>query len=198
VDAPRRSSAEQVARIVRQCLRRGGSVEIDGLGAFLPDSGGGFEFLPQTRPKVFLAYVVEDVAAAERLYEGFLANGFDPWLDRKKLMPGQNWPRSIEQAISVSDFFVACFSHRAGGKRGCFQSELRYALDCAKRQPLEDVFFIPVRLEDCIIPARISREFQYVDLFPAWEKGFHRILRVMRKQARRHAVQQPRPLPLAG
>ncbi len=192
--ARRRSSSAQVAGIVRQCLEHGGAVEIDGLGSFRPDGRGGFEFLPQTRPKVFLAYVVEDVEAAERLYGDLLAKGFDPWLDRKKLLPGQNWPRAIEHAISASDFFVACFSRHAGGKRGCFQSELRIALDCARRLPLEDVFLIPVRFEECGVPERISGELQYVDLFPDWWRGVQRIAAAMRKQTK----QKARRLPLAG
>jgi hypothetical protein len=192
--AGRRSSSAQVAGIVRQCLEHGSAVEIDGLGSFRPDGRGGFEFLPQTRPKVFLAYVVEDVEAAEKLYGDLLAQGFDPWMDRRKLIPGQNWPRAIEHAIAASDFFVACFSRHAGGKRGCFQSELRYALDCARRLPLEDVFLIPVRFEECGVPERISRELQYVDLFPDWRKGVRRVLAAMRKQTK----QKARRLPLAG
>ncbi len=178
-----RTSA-QIARIVRNCLERGRAVEIDGLGAFRPDSQGGFRFEPQVRPKVFLAYAVEDHATADRLYREFAGNGFDAWLDRRKLLPGQNWPRAIEQAISISDFFVACFSKRSGGKRGNFQSELRYALDCATRLPLEDVYFIPVRIEECRVPPRIAGEFQYVDLFPDWDYGFQRVLRTIRKQLR--------------
>lgn len=189
-----RSSSAQVAGIVRQCLERGGSVEIDGLGLFRPDAQGGFEFLPQTRPRVFVAYVIEDAVAAEKLFDDLAAHGLDPWLDRRKLLPGQNWPRAIEQAISVSDFFVACFSRHAGGKRGCFQSELRYALDCARRLPLGDVFFIPVRFEESSVPEHISREIQYVDLFPEWRKGVQRILAAIRKQVK----QKERRLPLAG
>jgi hypothetical protein len=177
-------SSEQIARIVRNCLERGGSVEIDGLGSFRPQARGGFAFIPQTRPKIFIAYVVEDAPAVDALYEGFLARGFDPWVDRKKLMPGQNWPRAIDHAIEACDFFVACFSKRSTGKRGRFQSELRYALDCAARQPLENIFFIPVRLEECAVPSRIAQEFQYVDLFPDWGKGFERIVATVRKQAR--------------
>ncbi len=178
------ATSAQIARIVRNCLERGGSVEIDGLGAFRPGQQGGFIFEPQVRPKVFLAYAVEDDRAANRLYDDFIRQGFDAWLDRRKLLPGQNWPRAIEQAISVSDFFVACFSERSSGKRGNFQSELRYALECATRLPLEQVYFIPVRIEECRVPARISREFQYVDLFPNWERGFLKILTTVRKQLR--------------
>lgn len=179
-----RNTSTQIARIVRNCLERGRAVEIDGLGAFRPDAEGGFRFEPQIRPRVFLAYAVEDHAAADRLYDAFARNGFDAWLDRRKLLPGQNWPRAIKQAIAVSDFFVACFSAKSGGKRGTFQSELRYALDCANRLPLEDVYFIPVRIEECPVPPRIAQELQYVDLFPNWEKGFQRILAVIRRQSK--------------
>ncbi|MGE5644671.1 MAG: toll/interleukin-1 receptor domain-containing protein [Acidobacteriota bacterium] len=187
-----RTTSTEIARLVRDSLERGCAVEIDGLGAFRPDPGGGFRFEPQTRPKVFLAYAAEDYKAAGRLYDEFSAHGFDAWLDRRKLLPGQNWPRAIEQAISVSDFFVACFSERSGGKRGNFQSELRYALDCARRLPLEEVYFIPVRLEECPVPARIAKEFQYVDLFPDWDKGFERLLAAITSASRRSSSARPR------
>jgi TIR domain len=180
--AARHTTSAQIARIVRNCLEGGRAVEIDGLGAFRPDSEGGFRFEPQVCPKVFLAYVAEDHRDADRLYEAFRSRGFDAWLDRRKLLPGQNWPRAIDQAISVSDFFVACFSERSIAKRGMFYSELRHALDCATRLPMEEVYFIPVRLRDCRVPPRIQQEYQYVDLFPNWDEGFERVLTTMRKQ----------------
>jgi hypothetical protein len=182
--AAERTSSAEIARIVRKCLERGSAVEIDGLGAFRPDPQGGFVFVPQMRTRVFLAYAVEDRSAAERLFDAFLRAGLDPWMDTRKLLPGQNWPRAIEQAISVSDFFVPCFSRRSIPKRGHFQSELRYALDCASRLPLDEVYLVPVRLEECRVPARVQREFQYVDLFPDWDKGFHQVLTVIRRQRR--------------
>jgi hypothetical protein len=112
VDENNSHSSEQLASLVRKCLTEGVSVEIDGLGTFVPDRASGFSFQPRNRPKVFVAYVQEDAEAAERLFENLETCGFDPWLDRRKLLPGQNWPRSIEEAISTSDFFLACFSHR--------------------------------------------------------------------------------------
>ena len=185
------TTGEEIARIVRGCLDRGSSVEIEGLGTFRPDRAGGFLFQPQMRPRIFLAYVAEDQSAAERLYRELARAGFDPWLDRKKLLPGQNWLRAIERAIAVADFFIACLSQRSLGKRGRFQSEMRYALDCAEMLPLDAVFFIPVRLEECTVPARIHREFQYVDLFPDWERGFRRIQAVI--HAGRAALHRRRP-----
>lgn len=179
--------AANVAEIVRQCLAEGKSVEIDGLGAFRPDGACGFRFVPRTLPAVFVAYVQEDAALADRLFDGLKTAGFSPWMDRRKLLPGQNWPRSIEEAIETSDFFVACFSRRSVGKKGGFQAEIRYALDCARRLPLDGIYLIPARLDDCRVPRSIQRELQYVDLFPEWGRGFGRLLSVMRREIARRA-----------
>jgi hypothetical protein len=181
-------SSADVALMIRQCLAEGVSVEIDGLGTFLPDAQRGFRFQPRNRPKVFVAYVQEDGPAADRLFENLEAAGFDPWLDRRKLLPGQNWPRSIEGAIDTSDFFLACFSHRSVKKKGGFQAEIRYALDCTRRIPLDEIFLIPARLDACPVPVRIQREVQYIDLFPDWDRGFRRIVAAMRRQLKRQAV----------
>ena len=176
------ASAESVAVMVRQCLKEGKPVEIDGLGRFVPSPRKGARFVPRTQPKIFLAYVQEDASAADRIFDGLWARGFDPWLDRRKLLPGQNWPRSIEQAIETSKFVIACFSQNSVSKKGGFQAEIRYALDCARRIPLDDIFLIPVRLDTCRVPPSIQRETQYIDLFPSWDRGFARILSVIRKQ----------------
>ena len=178
------SNTEQVMAIVLRCLKQGSAVEIEGLGVFRRNRTGMVDFVAETRPKVFIAYVDEDHDQASRLFDSLTAAGFDPWLDKRKLHPGQNWPRSIERAIDVSDFFVACFSQHGVTKRGHFHSELRYALDCASRLPLGEVYFIPVRLDECAVPARIVRELQYVDLFPDWAKGFTSVLSILRKAGR--------------
>ncbi len=182
----RRSSTEQVARLLKRCLREGKTVEIDSLGLFRPNGDGTYEFRAYAMPRLFLAYVQEDAPIVDRLFEEFRAYGFDPWLDRKRLLPGQNWPRSIEEAIETCDFFVACFSQRSVSKKGGFQAEIRYALDCARHVPLDEIFLIPVRLDECRVPARVRNEIQYIDLFPDWGKGLRRIAGVIQKQMRRH------------
>ncbi len=171
-----------IARMLREALEQGGSIEIDGLGTLLPRGKRGFRFVAETKPRVFIAYVEEDLSFAKKLYRAFEQSGFRPWLDKRRLMPGQNWPRAIENAIQTSDFFVACFSRRAISKRGCFHSELRYALFCAAKVPLDEIFLIPLRLDDCIVPRRISRQIQYLDLFPDWKAGVSRVIAVVKAQ----------------
>jgi hypothetical protein len=169
-----------IARIVRRCLDEGSTVEIDGLGTFRLGRGGEYEFVAQGQPRIFLAYADEDYPQVRKLYAALEGQGLNPWLDKERLLPGQNWPRAIERAIERSDFFVACFSRRSTSRRGYFHFELRYALDCAARLPLEQAFLIPVRLEECEVPPLIHRSIQYVDLFPDWVKGVARIVAAVR------------------
>jgi hypothetical protein len=172
-----------IFEIVRKSLEEGQTVEIEGLGRFRA-SAQGYRFDPETQPTVFLAYAVEDLATARRLSDALEAAGCSVWLDKDRLMPGQHWTRSIERAISDADAFVACFSQNSIVKRGHFQSELRHAIECGRRRPLDDVFLLPVRLERCAVPQRIAEQVQYVDLFPDWERGMKRLVRSIRKAAR--------------
>lgn len=169
-----------ILKVVRRALERGQTVEIDGLGMFRRKARGGYHFTAQTEPQVFIAYVEEDLALARRLRDRIAAAGCSPWMDKDKLIPGQNWPRAIRRAIEISDAFVACFSERSGSKRGPFQSELRWALHCAQRMPLEETFVVPVRLEACAVPRQIQERVQYVDLFPDWDAGVKKVIRALK------------------
>jgi hypothetical protein len=177
--ATKPKSAALVGRALKECLREGHSVELEGLGVFL---AGSRQFVPIPGPRVFIAYAVEDLEMATRLYNDLLAAGMSPWLDRKKLLPGQAWTRCIDRAIENSDFFVACFSTASAFKKGQFPYEVRHALRCADRMPLDDVFVMPVRLNECQMPRTIASQTQYVDLFPNWFAGLNRLVRSIREQ----------------
>ena len=171
-----------LGELVAHSVAAGKEVEIEPLGVFYPDSALGMRFEPRVAPQVFVAYVKEDQAAAEWLYDALSQKGFSPWMDVRKLLPGQNWPRAIENAIESSDFFVACYSSNSVRKRGGFQAEIRYALDCARRVPLDDIFVVPVRLDDCGVPRAVQREVQWVDLFPDRVRGLRRLVTALRRR----------------
>jgi len=124
---------ETLAEIVRKALLAGQSVEIDGLGIFQA-SPEGYEFLPQLRPEVFVAYVAEDLAPARRLCEALRAAGSSPWLDKDKLLPGQNWPRAIERAIEKELVLLLNLS------------ESCHSVDCTTMRRSEPLHRIPGRL----------------------------------------------------
>ncbi|MBV8553706.1 MAG: TIR domain-containing protein [Acidobacteriaceae bacterium] len=171
--------ARALLQLIDRYLREGASIEIDGLGSFKLDDSNQVIFEPNGRIPVFLAYAEEDRAEARRLYTVLQKAGFEPWMDREKLLPGQNWARAIERAIDISEFFIGCFSRRSAAKRGHFQCELEYALGVASRVPAEEIFFVPVRLDECRVPPHIEKKTQYVDLFPDWEYGVGQLLKAM-------------------
>ena len=161
--------------VVKQALTTGTPVEVDGLGVFVLTNGA-LRFIADVAPRVFVAYVYEDRAYAMRLANALEGAGMKSWLDCRKLRPGQNWPGAIERAIETSDFFVPCVSKRALRKRGQFPYELRLAMRCAERMPLEQNFIAPVRIDSCDVPAAIQSKIQYVDLFPEWDAGAIRLI----------------------
>jgi TIR domain len=175
-------TVKQLTQIVIRGITAGNVVEIDGLGSFVPDEVLGFRFEPRQLPQVFVAYGKEDGELVRRLCDALEAVGFNPWMDERKLVPGQNWPRAIESAIETSDFFLACYSENSVSKKGGFHAEIRYALDCARRIPLDEIFIVPVRLSPCRVPRAIQRELQYVDLFPDWIDGLARLVTMLRQE----------------
>jgi hypothetical protein len=178
---------DDLSRLIQRKLKRSKAVQVDGLGVFERNKTGDISFEQTNTYRVFIGYASEDTNKAERLFKQLTAKGFAAWLDRRRLLPGQDWPQRIEDAVASSDFFIACFSTTSIRKKGGFQTEVRLALECANRMPLDDVFLIPVRLDDCRVPTRIQRETQYVDLFPDWNAGFERVLRIIESQIRRAA-----------
>jgi hypothetical protein len=48
--------------------------------------------------------------------------------------------------------------------------------------PPDEIFLIPVRLDLCLVPRRISKQIQYLDLFPDWKAGVNRLIAVIRTQ----------------
>lgn len=177
----RSARATTLVELIRSYLRDGADIQIDGLGSFELEEER-VVFQPNGRVRVFLAYANEDRAQVRKLYDALQKAGFEPWMDEEKLLPGQNWPRAIQRAIEVADFFLICFSRRSVAKRGFFQAELRYALDVATRVPLEEIFLVPVRLCDCEVPLQIARRTQYIDLFPDWDAGVQAVISMMEQQ----------------
>lgn len=170
------SSVELLSALLKSSLDEGRPIRIDRLGVFAPIKGNRFEFTAVRKPRVFVAYAAEDAPIVKRLCDRLELDGIDAWLDRRRLLPGDDWKRAIFSAIRNADFFIACLTRRSLTKRGTFQAELRHALDWASHVPLDDLYLMPVRLEECRVPRRIAAETQYVDLFPDFEAGVRRLV----------------------
>ncbi len=116
------------------------------------------------KPKVFLCYARKDQDRVEALYQKLSDAGFAPWMDSKDILPGEDWKQVLIKAIREAPFFLACLSNNSVNKRGVIQEEIREALDVWRQKLDSDIYFIPVRLEECQVPEALAK-FQWVDLF---------------------------------
>jgi len=132
--------------------------------------------------KVFLCHSSGDKPAVRELYYRLRADGINPWLDEENLLPGQVWQQEIPKAVRDSDVVIVCLSQSAINKSGYVQKEIKYALDIADEQPEGTIFLIPVKLEECDVPDRLSR-WQWVNLFD--EKGYQRLMLALNVRASR-------------
>jgi formylglycine-generating enzyme required for sulfatase activity len=120
---------------------------------------------PKRALKVFLSYASQDRPVVRELSGRLASEGWiDPWVDEKKLLPGQDWRTKIEEAVETSDVVIVVLSSNSVTKEGFVQKELRYAREIAFEKPDETIFLIPLRLDDCSVP-RGLRFFQWVDYF---------------------------------
>jgi hypothetical protein len=118
-----------------------------------------------SRPlRIFLLHARRDEIAVYRLYRRLTRDGADVWLDREKLLPGQDWQYEIRNAIHSSDIVIACLSKQFNKQGGYRHEELRIAVEKASSLPESAIFLIPARLEPCDLPEPLRR-WHCVDLF---------------------------------
>lgn len=125
----------------------------------------------ENAPQIFISYAQEDSRQVKKLYWRLEEAGFRPWMDAEDLLPGQDWRRAIEDALSESNLVILCLSSRSADSRGFIRKEMNEAVDLWQNLSSRDGFFIPVRLEECEVPKRV-RVYPQVDLFEedGWEK----------------------------
>jgi hypothetical protein len=133
----------------------------------------------QTEVKVFICYAREDREIAQHLYADLQQAGIAPWMACEDILPGQDWELGIDQAIRASSYFVALLSSHSVSRKGFVQKELKKALEVLDELPPSQIFIIPARLEECQPVDERLRKLHWVDLFPSYEAGLQRILRVL-------------------
>lgn len=130
--------------------------------------------------QIFLCHSSEDKAAVRKVFDELLQFGFNPWLDEQRLLPGQDWKAEIKKALRKTDVVVVVLSKKSVTKSGFVQAEIKYALDIADEKPEGTIFIIPLRLEKCTVPDRLS-QWQWVDYFE--EGGSERLFSALHTRA---------------
>jgi hypothetical protein len=133
------------------------------------------------RLKAFLCHSSQDQAFARMLYRKLHSQpGLAPWLDEYDLFPGDDWNYEITKTIEETDVVIVCLSRNSVTKEGYIQKEIRKVLDLADEKPEGTIFVIPVKIEECEMPRRLS-QWQWLNYSD--EGAFERLLLSLRKRA---------------
>jgi formylglycine-generating enzyme required for sulfatase activity len=149
--------------------------------------------------QIFLAHASEDKPAVLALHERLKQAGYKPWLDKKDLIPVQNWRSVIPKAIADSQLFIACLSQRSIAKQGFVQREFKMALNQYADRPPNSIYLIPLRLDECDIPDLRQEEYglnlRDLHWLDYWEEdGFEQLERAITYQFKLEPEEPKKPV----
>jgi hypothetical protein len=146
--------------------------------------------------KVFLCHSSNDKPAVRELYKKLRTEPWNqPWLDEEELYPGDDWDLAIEKAVEAANAIIVCLSKGSITKEGYVQKEIKTALDFSDYKPEGTVFIIPIRLEECEPPKRLSK-WQYADYFEGQrERAFQRLVVSLKRRADSLGLKFEEPAP---
>jgi len=141
---------------------------------------------------VFVSYSKKDVGRLLPIYEQLKRQGFNLWLDQEELLPGQQWEEEIIRVIKTARIFLLFLSSTWVESKGYVQKELKVALDVVQELPSDQVFIVPVRLDDCKVPRELS-ELNWMDLWdaPHMEKLVGALKTIIKGDPAEYFIQTP-------
>jgi len=107
---------------------------------------------------IFLSYSSPDRDAVLSFHDELAREGYNVWMDKRQLKGGQNWDFEIKRALQKAALIVVFLSHHSVDRRGYAQREIKIALDQAKDRLIDDIYLIPVLLEEDVpIPEQLAQ-----------------------------------------
>ncbi len=136
---------------------------------------------PKIKLNIFLCHSSKDKPKVKQYYERLKAEKWIvPWLDVEQLLPGMDWDKEIKSAVKSSNVVLVFLSKFSIGKEGYVQKEIKQALDVADEKPYGTIFIIPLRLEDCEVPDRLT-QWQWLNLYE--DDSYGKLIKALKVRA---------------
>jgi hypothetical protein len=137
--------------------------------------------------QVFISYASSDKARVRPVYDWLKGQGVNVWIDFDRLMPGQNWDFEIKRAIEKSCIVIFFISKNSVEHRGYVQREIHIALDRLPEKLVDDVYIIPVMLDDGL---EIPDKVRHIQCINAYDVDFkEKILKAIEYQLGRLGIE---------
>lgn len=136
--------------------------------------------------KIFISYAKENLSDALQYFNKLEELGLEPWLDEKKILPGEKWENAILDAFNNSQVIILLISSKSIDKRGFVQKEAKWALKKLEEKLDNDIYIIPIMIEHCEVPTSISSIVQYID--GTRDESWMRIVSSLKKAAEQYGI----------
>lgn len=101
---------------------------------------------------VFICYSRNDEVRVIEIVEKLKKAGIKTWIDINNLSLGKNVDSEIEDSIKSCALFLCFLSQTALGKPGYRHKEIKKAIEYAMELPPDQIYIIPIKLEECEVP----------------------------------------------
>jgi WD40 repeat protein len=126
----------------------------------------------EERTRVFISYSRKESSFAEKLRDELRTEGFDAYLDKHDIMPGEPWHERITDLISSADAVIYCLSPASVASQ-IVDWEINEAERLAKRN-------LPIIVEDPAehdVPHRLKRlNYIFMRNEREWSAGFTKLI----------------------
>ncbi|MDP1776259.1 MAG: toll/interleukin-1 receptor domain-containing protein, partial [Moraxellaceae bacterium] len=106
--------------------------------------------IAEETPQIFISYASPDRGRVLPFYDALEKDGLNVWMDCRKLMAGQNWDFELKRSLDKSSLVLVFLSNNSVNRRGYLQREIKIALDKMSEKLFDDIYIVPVVLDDDI------------------------------------------------
>ena len=143
--------------------------------------------LPAKSTHLFISYADEDSILAGWLARKLSAYGYAVWYDRMKMLGGEPWPQTIDEAIKDRTFRMLALMSAHSVHKPNPSKERTLALKIAKQRDIAD-FLITLKVDDADLDW-LTTDISYVAFNRGWAAGFRKLLEKLK------SVDAPKALP---
>ncbi len=130
------------------------------------------------RTHIFISYAVEDVVFATWLSRKLASLGYAVWFDKLRMLGGEPWPQTIDEAIKNKTFRVLGLLSKHSIAKSNPVKERTMALEVGKRNDIPD-FLITLRLDETFLDWQ-TVDISYISFNQSWAQGFQQLLDKLR------------------
>lgn len=129
---------------------------------------------------IFISYSREDHEWAKKIFDWLKSTSdYNPWIDSENLLPGTDWELEILTSIRSAKAILLLISKNSVSKVGYIQKEIKEVIARFDYFPPNEIFIIPVRLDNTVPKYPTLEKLHWVDLYLDTKRGFEKILKAL-------------------